>query len=137
MVRNGESASLVLVLPKRGWLAFCEYCAVAKKRPATTPFQFATNRCPGVSWVSLAVASMVIGNDGRTLVCRRSRYCTCTVWLVIGVAVTFSSQRCWSSACWNAAAVCGSVRLVSLDCVRPAKKNQARSRRIGPPNVPS
>src|SRR5687768_11075491 len=47
IVRNGESVSVVLVLPKRGWLALRENCAVAKKRFDSTPLQFVTNRLPG------------------------------------------------------------------------------------------
>src|SRR5687768_13025815 len=94
MVRNGESCSRVLVLPKRGWFALREYCAVAKKRFANTPFQLVANMWPGVSVWSPAVGSMVMGSDGAKRCCRRSRYCTWTVWFVSGVAVTFTSQRC-------------------------------------------
>src|SRR5215510_14762715 len=97
MVRNGESCSLLLVLPNRGWFCLREYCAVAKNFFETTPFQFVTNRLPGVFCVSTAVGSIVIGSEGLTLSWLRSMYCNCSVWLAIGDAVSFTSQRYCSS----------------------------------------
>ena len=87
IVRNGESCQPVLVLPKRGWLAFLLRVLRGREEAIghhAVPVGHDKAR-PGLQRGS-AVGSIVIGSDGaHASSAARSRDCPCTVWLAIGV----------------------------------------------------